>query len=159
MHSHGFRPEHSCHTALGDIRKNFKGCKWLIEGDISRFFDMVSHDKLIEILREKIKDDKLLSLIYKGCKATVILPEGGSIKNDRGTPQGGILSPLLSNIYLDKLDKFMMKVEEKYNKGKQRKESLKYRQKSRELKSRKHLTETILQESTKTKVAGGRGLS
>lgn len=133
IHSHGFRPEKSCHSALGDIRKNFKGCKWLIEGDISKFFDSVSHKKLIEILKERIDDDRLLSLIYKGCKATILLPNSGSIKNKRGTPQGGILSPLLSNIYLDKFDKFMMKLEEKHNRGRQRKESLIYRQTARKL--------------------------
>jgi group II intron reverse transcriptase/maturase len=126
-YSHGFRPGRSCHTALRNVRKSFKGTKWMIEGDISKFFDRVDHTKLISILKKKIRDERILNLIYAGCKCKVIMPESGSIKNEYGVPQGGVLSPLLSNIYLNELDTFMEREMIDGNVGFQRPHSPEYR--------------------------------
>jgi group II intron reverse transcriptase/maturase len=119
--SYGFRPGLGCHTALRQIQLTWKGTKWFIEGDIRGCFDNIKHDVLLNILREKIQDNRFLLLIDKLLKA-------GYMENWKynatysGTPQGGIVSPILSNIYLDKLDKY---VEEtlipEYNKGETRK--------------------------------------
>lgn len=138
IHSHGFRPGRSCHTALRDVRKNFKGCKWILEGDISCFFDTVSHSRLILLLQKKIKDERIISLISKGLKAKILVPETGEIiLPDSGVPQGGIISPLLSNIYLHELDKYMKAYIKELNVGTERPYSLEYRRVSRNLKSRK----------------------
>jgi retron-type reverse transcriptase len=114
--SYGFRPGRSQITALRDIRKNFGGVIWLVEGDINKYFDMVDHQKLIHILETKINDKRFLQLIEAGLKARVMLPQGEIIQSDAGVPppptpkkggggEGGVLSPLLSNIYLNELDK------------------------------------------------------
>lgn len=125
--SHGFRPERSCHTALRNVRKSFKGTKWMIEGDISKFFDTVDHEKLIFLLKKKIKDERLLNLIYSGCKSKIIMPDSGSITNDLGVPQGGVVSPLLANIYLHELDMLMHKYINERNIGAQRPHNPVYR--------------------------------
>lgn len=136
-HSHGFRPGRSCHTALRDVRKNFKGSKWIIEGDISSFFDEVSHNKIVELLSRKIKDERFLSLIRKGLKSRILLPVAGSITTELGVPQGGVISPLLSNVMLHELDIFMRELHKEYNVGDQRPHSKEYRRMSRQNKSRK----------------------
>lgn len=104
--SHGFRPNRSCHTALACIQKYYTGCKWFIEGDIEAFFDCINHDVLIGILGEKIGDARFLRLMRKFLKAGY-MEEWQYHKTHSGTPQGGIISPILANIYLDKLDKYM----------------------------------------------------
>src|SRR6266567_8179328 len=104
-HSHGFRPERGCHTALREI-KQWDGTAWFIEGDISKCFDKLDHQVLLSILREKIHDEKFMRLINE-------LLEAGYLEDWKyhatlsGTPQGGVLSPLLANVYLDKLDKYI----------------------------------------------------
>ena len=104
--SHGFRPKRSCHTALLHIQKTFSGAKWFIEGDIKGFFDNIDHDVLVGILRERISDDRFIRLIRKFLKAGYV--EDWTFHNTySGTPQGGIVSPILANIYLDKLDKYV----------------------------------------------------
>lgn len=104
--SHGFRPKRSCHTALLHIQKTFSGAKWFIEGDIKGFFDNIDHDVLVGILRERISDDRFIRLIWKFLKAGYV--EDWTFHNTySGTPQGGIVSPILANIYLDKLDKYV----------------------------------------------------
>lgn len=104
--SHGFRPKRSCHTALLHIQKTFSGAKWFIEGDIKGFFDNIDHDVLVGILRERISDDRFIRLIRKFLKAGYV--EDWTFHNTySGMPQGGIVSPILANIYLDKLDKYM----------------------------------------------------
>lgn len=104
--SHGFRPKRSCHTALLHIQKTFSGAKWFIEGDIKGFFDNIDHDVLVGILRERISDDRFIRLIWKFLKAGYV--EDWTFHNTySGMPQGGIVSPILANIYLDKLDKYV----------------------------------------------------
>lgn len=104
--SHGFRPKRNCHTALLHIQKTFSGAKWFIEGDIKGFFDNIDHDVLVGILRERISDDRFIRLIRKFLKAGYV--EDWTFHNTySGMPQGGIVSPILANIYLDKLDKYV----------------------------------------------------
>jgi group II intron reverse transcriptase/maturase len=104
--SHGFRPARGCHTALDHIQRYWKGTKWFIEGDITGCFDNIDHTVLLSILREHICDNRFLRLMENLLKA-------GYCKEWRwrptlsGTPQGGILSPLLSSIYLDRLDQYV----------------------------------------------------
>ncbi len=104
--SHGFRPEKGCHTALKDIFHAWTGTKWFVEGDIKGCFDNIDHSKLLEILSENHHDNRFLRLVDNLLKA------GYMERWDRrptlsGTPQGGIISPILANIYLDRLDKFV----------------------------------------------------
>lgn len=118
--SHGFRPKRSCHTALNKIQKTFTGAKWFVEGDIKGFFDNIDHEILIGILKERISDERFLRLIRKFLKAGYI--EDWVFHNTfSGTPQGGIVSPILANIYLDKLDKYMKEYSRNFDKGKGRK--------------------------------------
>ena len=117
--SHGFRPDKSCHTALIKVQNTFTAAKWFIEGDIKSCFDCINHNKLIEILAERIKDNKFLRLMRKFLNAGYM--EDWKYNNTySGTPQGSIISPILANIYLDKLDKYIKDYTEKFNKGKRR---------------------------------------
>lgn len=117
--SHGFRPNHSCHTALSQIQVCFSGVKWFVEGDIKGFFDNINHEVMVDILAERIKDERFLRLIRKFLKAGYL--EKWQYRNTySGTPQGGIISPILANIYLDKLDKYMEKLKEKFDRGTRR---------------------------------------
>ncbi|MBN1950069.1 MAG: group II intron reverse transcriptase/maturase [Bacteroidales bacterium] len=118
--SHGFRPERSCHTALMHISKSFNGAKWFIEGDIQGFFDNIDHEVMITILKERISDERFIRLIRKFLNAGYI-EEWIFHKTYSGTPQGGIISPILANIYLDKLDKYMKEYILNFDKGKGRK--------------------------------------
>lgn len=124
--SHGFRPDKSCHTALLQVQVKFTGVKWFIEGDIKSFFDNIEHDVMIEILKKRISDDRFLRLIRKFLKAGYM--EDWQFHNTySGTPQGGIISPILANIYLDELDKYMKDYEEKFNKDTKRERNPEYR--------------------------------
>ena len=117
--SHGFRPNHSCHTALSQVQVCFTGVKWFVEGDIKGFFDNINHEVMIGILAERIKDEKFLRLIRKLLKAGYL--EGWHYRNTySGTPQGGIISPILANIYLDKLDRYMEELKKRFDKGTER---------------------------------------
>ena len=124
--SHGFRPDRSCHTALDQIQTRFTGVKWFVEGDIKGFFDNIHHDVLIGILKERISDERFIRLIRKFLNAGYI-EDWVYHKTYSGTPQGGIISPILANIYLDKLDKYMQEYILKFNKGKDRKRNPEYR--------------------------------
>jgi group II intron reverse transcriptase/maturase len=104
--SHGFRPGRSGHTALMQIKTTCKGTTWAIEGDIEGFFDNINHDKLLQILARRIADGRFLNLIRKFLKAGYM--EFRQVHHSlTGTPQGGIVSPILANIYLHELDVFM----------------------------------------------------
>lgn len=117
--SHGFRPKHSCHTALTQVQVCFTGVKWFVEGDIKGFFDNIDHGVMVSILAERIKDERFLRLIRKFLRAGYL--EDWKYHNTySGTPQGGIISPILANIYLDKLDKFMGKLKKQFDQGRRR---------------------------------------
>lgn len=104
-YSYGFRPNRDCHTAINKVLEYLnEGFEWVIDLDIEKYFDTVNHDKLISILREKVNDSHTLHLIRKFLQAGV-MENGVVISSIIGTPQGGPLSPILSNIYLDKFDK------------------------------------------------------
>ena len=104
-YSHGFRPNRSCHTAMEYVLSYLnEGYEWVIDLDIEKYFDTVNHDKLISILREKVNDSTTLHLIRAYLKAGE-LEDGLESPSEEGVPQGGPLSPILSNIYLDKFDK------------------------------------------------------
>lgn len=104
-YSYGFRPNRDCHTAMNKVLEYLnEGFEWVIDLDIEKYFDTVNHDKLISILREKVNDSHTLHLIRKFLQAGV-MENGVVISSTIGTPQGGPLSPILSNIYLDKFDK------------------------------------------------------
>jgi group II intron reverse transcriptase/maturase len=113
--SHGFRPQRSCHTALAQLKYHFRGARWFIEGDIKGCFDNIDHDKLIEILERKIKDSRFINIIHSFLKAGYI--EDWQYHNTySGTPQGGILSPILANIYLNELDKKVAEIKLSFDK-------------------------------------------
>lgn len=114
--SHGFRPHRSCHTALNAVQKTFTGKKWFIEGDIKGFFDNVNHDILIDILKERISDERSIRLIRKFLRAGY-LEQWRFHGTYSGMPQGGIISPVLANIYLDKLDKYMKEYATGFDRG------------------------------------------
>ena len=124
-HSHGFRPKCGCHTALRDIKK-WDGTTWFIEGDISKCFDKLDHQILLSSLKENIHDEPFMKLISE-------LLEAGYLEDWKyyttlsGTPQGGVLSPLLANIYLDTLDRYIdQELIPECTKGKRRKRNATY---------------------------------
>ncbi|MDR1246714.1 MAG: group II intron reverse transcriptase/maturase [Clostridiales Family XIII bacterium] len=118
-HSHGFRPNRSCHTALKSLKKEFTGVTWFVEGDIKGCFDNIDHHTLVDIVSCKIKDARLMKLIWKFLKAGY-MENWVYHKTYSGCPQGGIVSPILSNIYLNELDKFAAKIATEFFKQKER---------------------------------------
>jgi len=131
--SHGFRPKHSCHTALKFIKMEFNGARWFVEGDIKGCFDNIDHQLLIELMRKKIRDARIIKLIYKFLKAGY-MENWKYHKTYSGTPQGGIISPLLANIYLHELDKFVMELKDDFDKLSKDKITPEYREAHNEIK-------------------------
>ena len=119
--SHGFRRNRGCHTALRDIQNTWTGATWFIEGDISDCFGSLDHEILLRILAEKIHDQRFLRLIRNMLKAGYL--EDWEYRDSlSGCPQGGVVSPILSNVYLDKLDKFVeQELIPQYTRGTRRK--------------------------------------
>jgi len=104
--SHGFRPGRSCHTAIAAAVEHVEiGNEWVVDIDLEKFFDRVHHDRLLARLAQRISDPRVLLLIRRMLKAKVVMPDGVVVSTTEGTPQGGPLSPLLSNIVLDELDR------------------------------------------------------
>jgi RNA-directed DNA polymerase len=104
--SHGFRPGRSCHTAIAEAKMYVDdGNEWVVDLDLEKFFDRVHHQRLMARLETKVRDRRLLVLVYRMLKATVVMPDGVVVSTEEGVPQGGPLSPLLSNIVLDELDR------------------------------------------------------
>ena len=124
--SHGFRKGRGCHTALRKIQETWTGTTWFIEGDISDCFGSFSHEILLEILAEKIRDNRFLRLIRNMLKAGY-LEDWEYHDTLSGVPQGGVVSPILSSIYLDKLDKFVeQELIPQYTRGARRKRNPEY---------------------------------
>ena len=117
--SHGFRPKRSCHTALQQVQRTWKSVKWVVNVDIQGFYDNINHDKLVELLEKKIDDKRFIKLIR-------LMLNAGYVEDWKfhgtysGTPQGGIISPLLANIYLHELDTFIQEMKGRFNIGKYR---------------------------------------
>jgi len=124
--SHGFRPNRSCQTALFQIKSTCRGTKWVIEGDITGCFDNVDHEILLNILSRKISDGRFLELIRRFLKAGYF--EFHQVKNSlSGVPQGGIISPILSNIYMHEFDTYMEELVNKQSIGVKKKPNPAYR--------------------------------
>ncbi|RSS32423.1 maturase [Streptomyces sp. WAC05858] len=125
-HSHGFRPGRGCHTALQAVAKHWTGTRWFIEGDISDCFGSLDHEVLLRTLGEKVDDGRFLRLIDHMLKAGY-LEDWKWNATLSGAPQGGVASPILSNIYLDRLDQFVeQQLLPEYNRGKQRRNHPEY---------------------------------
>lgn len=106
--SFGFRPNRSAHMAIGKIRQDLMdGYTFVIDADIKTYFDSIPHDKLINLIKEEVVDSSVLALIMQFLKSG-ILENGSFCESDTGSPQGGVISPLLANIYLHPLDEMMM---------------------------------------------------
>ena len=124
--SHGFRPGRGCHTALASLHQKFKGAAWFIEGDIRGCFDNIDHEVLMAILARDIQDGRMLNLLRMGLEAGY-LENWQYNRTYSGTPQGGILSPLLANIYLHELDAYIEEVLiPQYTRGKKRADNREY---------------------------------
>ena len=116
-HSHGFRSNKSCHTALKSIRKTFGVATWYIEGDIAKCFDSIDHQNLMCLIESKIHDRKFTRLIWKSLRAGYF--EFRHYQNSIiGVPQGSVISPILSNIYLNQFDIFIESLKNEFDKGK-----------------------------------------
>ena len=109
--SHGFRPNRSAKDAITQIKENLReGSHEVYDADLSKYFDTIPHDKLMATLRERIADPRILRLIRQWLKVPIVEPDGeytGGRGNTRGTPQGGVISPLLANIYMNLIDKIV----------------------------------------------------
>lgn len=103
--SHGFRPRRGAQTAIAEATKYLdEGCAITVDIDLSKFFDRVHHQRLLGRLAQRVRDGRLLKLVHRMLKAKVVMPDGTCVSTEEGTPQGGPLSPLLSNVVLDELD-------------------------------------------------------
>jgi ubiquinol-cytochrome c reductase cytochrome b subunit len=124
--SHGFRPGRGTHTARLMIDQQCKNANWFIEADISKCFDTMDHGTLMGFISERITCDKTKALILSALEAGYARAENGLAQKDLGIPQGSVLSPILCNIYMHKLDLLMEGLMQKYNKGKSRKRNPAY---------------------------------
>lgn len=124
--SHGFRNGRSCHTALMQVRQKWTGMKWIVNMDIKGYFDNIDHEVLVDVLAKRIDDKRFLGLIRSMLKA-------GYMKDWKfhdtfsGTPQGGVVSPILANIYLHELDEYVARVKAEFNRGNRRAPNREYK--------------------------------
>ena len=132
-YSHGFRPNRSCHTCIKQLKREFTGAIWFIEGDIKGCFDNIDHGVLIDILQRKIKDSRFINVIRQFLKAGYV-EDWKYNRTHSGTPQGGILSPILANIYLSELDKKVAEIKEGFDKPRSAEVTEEYNEKAKEIK-------------------------
>ena len=111
--SHGFRPNRSCHTCLGEVQRTFTGAKWIVEGDIKGCFDNIDHHILISIIRRRIADESFIELLWKFLRAGY-LEDWTYNTTYSGAPQGSGVSPIMANIYLNELDVFMSTLKKQF---------------------------------------------
>lgn len=130
--SHGFRPQRSCHTALRSMQRGWTGTKWFIDIDIKEYFNNMDHDILMELLKKRIEDHQFLDLIRAMLKAGYV-EDWQYHKTYSGTPQGGIVSPILANIYLHELDAFMEQKKQEFDQGKARHKSTEWQKITRHI--------------------------
>ena len=119
--SHGFRPNRSCHTALREIRGKWPAINWFLEGDIQSCFDAIDHGVLVTLLRKKIRDERFLNLIWKLLRAGYLDLQEARQNSLTGTPQGGLASPILANVYLHELDEKVEEIRLRLERGGKRK--------------------------------------
>jgi group II intron reverse transcriptase/maturase len=119
--SHGFRPNRSCHTALQEIRGKWPAINWFLEGDIQSCFDAIEHGVLVSLLRKKIRDERFLNLIWKLLRAGYLDLREARQESLAGTPQGGLASPILANVYLHELDEKVEELRKQVERGGKRK--------------------------------------
>lgn len=118
--SHGFRRGRRCHTALREVRIRFNGVKWMFKGDVRKCFDTIDHHTLIAVLEKRVKDHRMIRLVWKFIRQGYIEDFTESPMSLRGVPQGGVLSPLLANVFLNELDWFVERLREEFNLGTKR---------------------------------------
>ena len=114
--SHGFRPNRSCHTCLGEVQRTFTGVKWIVEGDIKGCFDNIDHHILISIIRRRIADESFIELLWKFLRAGY-LEDWTYNTTYSGAPQGSGVSPIMANIYLNELDAFMSNLKKQFDRS------------------------------------------
>ena len=131
-HSHGFRAGRSCHTALEEIRNSWTGVKWLIEVDVRGFFDNIDHDILLALISRRVDDPRFVSVIEAMLKAGC-MEDWKFERTYSGTPQGGVISPLLANIYLHELDVLMEEMRANFDRGAKRRANPVYTAYSRQI--------------------------
>jgi group II intron reverse transcriptase/maturase len=125
--SHGFRPNRSCHTALREFRGKWLAVNWIIEGDRRACFDELDHQVLVTTLKKKIQDERFINLIWKLLNAGYMDLHGTKKDSLIGSPQGGILSPILANVYLHELDEFVQRLQTRLEKGEEKQGNPEYR--------------------------------
>ena len=138
--SHGFRRGRSCHTALTEIRRTWHGMKWLIEVDIVGYYDNIDHGILLDLLRRRIDDERLIRLIGRMLKAGY-LEDWRFHRTFSGAPQGGVISPILANIYLHELDSFMAEMKARFDRGAARRRSAHYLECAKQIQIRRRMIE------------------
>jgi group II intron reverse transcriptase/maturase len=145
IRSHGFRRGRSCHSALEEIKDYWTGVKWLVDVDVVGFFDNIDHGILLDLLSQKIDDKRFLRLIEGMLKAGY-MEDWSFNATYSGTPQGGVASPILANIYLNKLDEFLTAMKARFNRGKHRAMNPQYGRLTRAMYRRRLRVERLLSE-------------
>jgi len=143
QYSHGFRPGRGCHTALESIRRHWKGVTWIIEGDIQQCYDNLDHDLLLTLIGRDIHDQRFLKLL-KGMLEAGYLEDWRYHNTYSGVPQGGVVSPILSNIILNELDKFVeTELIPQYTTGRQRRDNPEYQYLNRQMRKAKQARDLV----------------
>ncbi|WP_337050131.1 reverse transcriptase domain-containing protein [Serratia fonticola] len=143
--SYGVRRGYSCHDALLDIKHHWTGVKWLIDIDVVSFFDNIDHRVLLALLARKIDDKRFLKLIEDMLKAGY-MEDWKFNATYSGTPQGGVVSPILANIYLHELDQYLIQKKSQFDKGERRAENPRYRRLTQRIYQRRCRAEKLLSE-------------